>query len=174
MTYEEYVKSGCSELAEMIKRNSRKPKAELLREEAHLNFNDDNYGREYCENHCPLQELDYHEECPCGCRDWEYHVEDGRNLVYGADLLIGEILRKGYQALGVSGVNEPLSELNDTGHAWIDWENAYYGDNGFCAGCSLFDNPECPGDILSAECPRNNNAWAAEHVVEAVNEILRG
>ena len=46
-------------LSELIESKSRKPLAELLTEGAHLSFNEERYGDNYCENHCPLEELSY-------------------------------------------------------------------------------------------------------------------
>ena len=174
MTYTEYQAIGCSELAEMIRRNSRKPMAELLRERVHLHFHEDEYGDKYCENRCPFQDEEYRWECLGDCREWEEHVRDGQRKVYGADLLIGEILRNGYQALGVNGINKPF-RIDDSCRAYANmyWETAYEPDSGICAECEYYGNTECPEDILSAECPKSGDAWAVEHVAVAVDKMLK-
>ena len=167
MTYAEYEAIGCRELAELIKRNSRRPMPELLKERAYLRFNEDRYGENYCENHCPFQEAEYRWECFGDCRKWEDHVKDGQRIVYGADMLIGEILRNGYKALGVESINEPFRDWSDTDYVY--WEDA---DGEVCEGCEHCGKAECPEDILSAECPRSGDAWAIEHVAVAVEEML--
>ena len=88
-------------LSELIESKSRKPLTELLMEGAHLSFNEECYGDDYCENHCPLEELRYEgirAECPGGCGKYEEHVRDGHRKVYAADLLIGTVLRSGYES----------------------------------------------------------------------------
>ncbi|MBQ3347463.1 MAG: hypothetical protein IJG39_10285 [Synergistaceae bacterium] len=161
-------------LSEQIERISRKPKAELLREKAHLSFDEERYGNDYCENNCPLEELRYEgicAECPGDCREWEWHIEDGQRKVYAADVLIGEVLRNGYQALGVEGANEPFTP-DWSGYAYVDWEDAYEGECGICGKCEKFGTSGCPEDILSAECVRSGDAWAVERIAAALNGVM--
>ena len=161
-------------LSEQIERISRKPRAELLGEKAHLRFDEERYGYDYCENNCPLEELRYEgirAECPGDCREWEQYVEEGQRKVCAADLLIGAVLRNGYQALGVEGVNEPFTP-DWSGYASMEWESAYDGDDGICQGCAKLGTAECPEDILSGECPRNGDAWAVERIACALNEVI--
>ena len=162
-------------LSELIERTSRKPLAELLAEKAHLLFSEESYGEAYCENHCPLEELRYEgikAECPGGCREYEAHVKDGQRKVYAGDLLIGTVLRSGYESLGVSGINEVFSPDWDKGYAFVDWEDAYEREKGICAGCEKYGKETCPKDILSAECIRSGAAWAIERIAETVNEVI--
>ncbi len=158
-------------LREIIMSNSRKPMVELLKERAHLKFNEDEYGHAYCEEHCPHRYADYRWECSGGCRTWDEGMREGQRLVYGADMLIGTVLREGYQALGVKGINEPC-KIEDGRYAWYDFGDAYDGEKGICTGCKLFGKSECPEDILSAKCPNSGNTWAVERIANAVNEVL--
>ena len=161
-------------LSELIESKSHKPLAELLACGAHLSFNEERYGDDYCENHCPLEELRYEgirAECPGGCSECEDHVKDGQRKVYAADLLIGTVLRSGYESLDVEGVNEPFTP-DWNGYAFVDWEDAYNSEKGLCAGCEKSGTKECPEDILSVECPRSGKAWAIERIAEAVNEVI--
>ena len=155
-------------LQDLIKDNSRKPMVELLKEAAHLRFDDEEYASKYCEAHCPHRYADYYWECPGGCRTWDYGMKEGTCTVYGAEMLIDEVLRNGYKALGISGINEPFRNWNNTDYAY--WEDA---DGEICDGCEYCGKPECPEDILSAECPRSGDAWAVEHITDAVNEVLK-
>ncbi len=160
-------------IRKLIEKNSRKPMIELLKEGAHLRFNDEKYASRYCESHCPHRYADYHWECPGGCRTWDNGMSEGHQTVYGADMLIAEILRNGYESLGVIGINEPFKiDENERDCANMYWEDAYESDCGICAGCKLFGKTECPEDILSAECPKSGDAWAVECITEAVNEVL--
>ena len=161
-------------LSKLIERNSGKPLAELLLEGAHLKFDEESYGEAYCENHCPLEELRYEcicAECPGGCREWELHVKEGQRKVYAADLLIGIVLRNGYELLGVDGIQEPF-QADWKGYAFVDWEDAYNSDKGLCAGCEKYGKETCPEDILSGECMRSGKAWAIERIAEALNEVI--
>lgn len=160
-------------LSELIERNSRKPLAELLTEGAHLSFNEDRYMKDYCETRCPHANADYRWECPGGCKYSAEGLNDAQRKVYGADMLIGEILRKGYSSICVKGINEPI-EHNDGEYVLMTWSDAYERDKGICAGCKYYGKPECPEDILSAECVRNGEACAIERVTEAVNDELAG
>ncbi len=155
-------------LHELIESNSRKPMAELLKEGAHLIFDDERYAKTYCESHCPHRYADYHWECPGGCKTWDEGMEDGKRIAYGADMLIGEILRGGYQSLGVKGINKPF-KIDDSTR---DYANMYC-EEAYCADCKKSGESECPEDILSAECPRSGDAWAVEHITEAVNDVLK-
>ena len=161
-------------LSELIERNSRKPLAELLKYGAHLSFNEERYGDDYCENHCPLEELRYEGirvECPGGCSKYEDHVRDGERKVCAGDLLISEVLLNGYESLEVDGINEPFTP-DWNGYAFVDWEDAYNSEKGLCAGCEKYGKETCPEYILSAECPRSGKAWAIERIAEAVNEVI--
>ena len=159
-------------LSELIERTSRRPLAELLTEGAHLKFSEDEYAKGYCDRNCPYEYAEYNWECPGGCREWDEGIKASQRKVYAGDLLIGEVLRKGYETLGVEGVNEPFTPDWDSGYAYTDWEDAYKEDEGICAECEYFNTSECPEDILSAECPRSGKAWAIERITEAVNEVI--
>ena len=160
-------------LQEKIESNSRKPMVELLKESAYLKFNDEEYGKAYCEGHCPYRYATYHWECPGGCKVWDEGMKEGQRIVYGADKLIGTVLHEGYQELGVSGINEPFKTENDRDYADMYWENSYGSDDGICAECECFGKSECPEDILSAKCPRSGEAWVVERITDAVNEVLK-
>ena len=95
-------------------------------------------------------------------------MTEGHQIVYGADMLIGEVLRNGYESLGVSGINEPFRDWSNTDYTY--WEDV---DGRICEGCEYYGKTECPEDILSAECPRSGNAWAVERIASAVNEVLK-
>ncbi len=155
-------------LQDLIKDNSRKPMVELLKEASYLKFDDEKYASRYCEAHCPHRFADYHWECPGGCRTWDYGMKEGTCIVYGAEMLIGTVLREGYQALGVSGINEPFRK-EEGSYANYDFDDI---GNGICVKCQYYGKAECPEDILSAECPRSGNAWAVERIADAVNEVL--
>lgn len=176
MTYQEYEKNGSRELAAMIERNSRKPMTVLQQGESHLSFNDEEYGYDYCENHCPLQEMYFDSitppECSGDCRNWERHVSKGRRAVYGADLLVDEILQHGYQVLEISGINEPFQIDNSRRYADMCWETAYDCEKGICAKCKYYGSEKCPEDILNADCPKHGDAWAIERIAEVVNEVI--
>lgn len=159
-------------LRELIKRNSRKPMFELLKEGAYLSFNEDSYSRSYCENHCPYQYVEYRWDCEGNCRNWEDSLKDGQREVYGADILIGEVLRNGYQVLGISGINEPLMSDSSRPYADLYWDDAYNGEEGICAKCQYYGSAKCPEDILSEKCLRHEDVWAIENITEAVNEVL--
>lgn len=154
-------------LQDLIEKNSRKPMVELLKESAHLRFDDERYASKYCEAHCPHLYEDYYWECPGGCRTWDNGMTEGHQTVYGADMLIGDVLRNGYESLGVESINEPFRDWSDTDYVY--WEDA---DGEVCEGCEHCGKAECPEDILSAECPRSGDAWAIEHVAVAVEEML--
>lgn len=158
-------------IQELIESNSRKPMVELLKEAAHLRFDDEKYASRYCEAHCPHIYADYYWECPGGCRTWDDGMTEGHQTVYGADMLIGEILRNGYQVLEISGVNKPF-RIDDSGYTRMDWEKEYDRETGFCTSCEYYGKSECPEDILSAECPKSGDAWAIERITNAVNEVL--
>ena len=156
-------------IRKLITNNSHKPLAELLKAPAHLRFRDEEYASRYCEAHCPHRYADYNWECPGGCKTWDYGMKDGTLTVYGAEILIGEILRDGYHALGVKGINEPFT-IEEGSYAKYDWDNS---EKGICSKCEYYGKAECPEDILSAECPRSGDAWAVERITEAVNEVLK-
>ena len=155
-------------IRKLIEKNSRKPMVELLKESAHLRFDDEKYASMYCEAHCPHRFADYHWECPGGCRTWDDGMTEGHQTVYGADMLIGDVLHNGYESLGVESINEPFSDWSNTNYVY--WEDA---DGEICGGCEYCGKPECPENILSAECPRSGNAWAVERIAYAVNEVLK-
>jgi len=94
-------------------------------------------------------------------------MKEGTCKVYGAEMLIGEVLRNGYESLGVSGINEPFRDWSNTDYTY--WEDA---DGEIYEGCEYCGKTECPEDILSAECPRSGDAWAVERIAYAVNEVL--
>lgn len=154
-------------LREIIESNSRKPMIELMKERAHLKFNEDEYGHAYCEEYCPHRYEDYYWECPGGCRTWDDGMTEGHQTVYGADMLIGDVLRNGYESLGVESINEPFKDWSNTNYVY--WEDV---DGRICEGCEYYGKTECPEDILSAECPRSGDAWAVERIAYAVNEVL--
>lgn len=163
-------------LTELIESSSRKPLSELLREGAHLKLDEERYGEEYCENHCPLEEQRYEgieAECPGECDEWIRHMEAGYDKVYVADLLIGEVLRNGYETLGIAGINEPFMPDLNTGYAYMDWEEECNEAGVICVKCEKFGTANCPEDILSAECARSGDGWAIERIREAVNEVMR-
>ena len=161
-------------LSELIESKSRKPLVELLKYGAHLRFNDELYWEDYCEAHCPVEELrekGIRAKCPGGCIASETHVRDGERKVYAADMLISEVLLNGHESLCVEGVSEPFTP-SWNGYAFVDWEEGYNSDKGLCAGCEKYGTKECPEDILSAECPRSGEAWAIERIADAVNEVI--
>ena len=98
-------------------------------------------------------------------------MRDGQRKVYGADMLIETVLHEGYQALEISGLDEP-SKTEEREYADMYWYEAYNSEEGICSGCKLLGKSECPEDILSAECIRIGNARAVERITDAVNEVL--
>ena len=155
-------------IRKLIEKNSRKSMVELQKAPAHLRFSDEEYASKYCEAHCPHRYADYHWECPGGCKTWDNGMKDGTRTVYGAEMLIGEILRDGYHALGVRGINEPFT-IEEGSYAKSDWDKS---ENEICTKCEYYGKTECPEDMLSAECPRSGEAWAVERITYAVNEVL--
>ena len=157
---------------ELIERNSRKPMSELMKSSAHLSFNEEDYGRSYCENSCPYRNAEYRWDCGGDCRDCESCVKDGLKMIYGADMLIEAVMNEGYQTLGITGIDKPFRSESGRRYADLYWDDTYNGNEGICADCKYYGSEKCPEDILSEECLRHGDVWAVEHIAEAVSQYL--